>query len=297
MIRTAVVVLAGAVALAACTPKQDPDTTRRLAAIEAQLADQQKLLAELKGAQGNSPELGAILDDLENLTARIVKLEAAPRAAARAMRREPDRAAVYAVPIAGSPTYGSPKAKVTMVMAMDFACPYCRRAFDTVDDLRKMYGNDLRVVYKAMVVHPATATHAAIAACAANHQGKWRELAQLLWTKSFDAHDFADATIDKLAAEAKLDMTRYGKDVAGGCPQEVRDEQAALVKLGVGATPSFFINGRFMAGAMPQRDFETLIDEELAKAKTAIGKGVKPEKYYDQEIVAKGLTALAPATP
>ena len=282
--------------IAACGPKPDPDTTRRLAAIEAQLATQQKELADLKSNQGNSPELGAVLDALENLTTRIVKLETSHVGAApRPMRREPDRASVYAVPVGGSPAYGSPKAKVTMVMAMDFACPYCRRAFDTVDELRKKYGNDLRVVYKAMVVHPQVATHAAIAACAANHQGKWRELADLLWTKSFDVRDFADTTIDNLASEAKLDMTRYRKDVAGTCPQEVKDEQAALVKLGVGATPSFFINGRFMAGAMPAADFEKLIDEELAKANAAIKKGVKPEKYYEQEIVAKGLTELAPA--
>jgi hypothetical protein len=80
----------------ACGPKPDPDVARRLAAIEAQLAAQQKDLAEIKTAQGNSPELGAVLDNLENLTARIVKLESSGRigAAPRPMRHEPDRAAV-----------------------------------------------------------------------------------------------------------------------------------------------------------------------------------------------------------
>jgi protein-disulfide isomerase len=283
-------------ALAACAPKQDPhgdEFARRLGSLEQQLAAQQKELAELKAAQGASPELGAVLDDLENLTTRIVKLESKPSATPPAGRREPDRAAVYSVPITGSATYGSAKAKVTLVMAMDFACPYCRRAYDTVDELRKKYGSDLRVVYKSMIVHPQTATHSALAACAANHQGKWRELADLLWSKSFDTHDFAEATIDSLAGEAKLDLTRYGKDVAGPCPQEIKDEQAGLSKLGVAATPTFYINGRYLAGAMPAKNFEVVIDEELAKATAAIKKGIKPEKYYEQEVVAKGLAELA----
>ena len=36
---------------------------------------------------------------------------------------------------------------------------------------------------------------------------------------------------------------------------------------GVDATPAFFINGRFLSGAQPQASFETLIDEELKKAR------------------------------
>jgi hypothetical protein len=69
---------------------------------------------------------------------------------------------------------------------------------------------------------------------------------------------------------------------------------AQLTKLGVGATPSFFINGRYMSGAMPIESFSTLVDEELVKATDAVKRGVKPERYYDQEIVGKGLKELAP---
>jgi protein-disulfide isomerase len=285
-----------AVSIAACA-RQDPhadETARRITALEQQIAEQQRHIAALETEKTTATEMGAILDNLETLTERIVKLEGKPAAV---KRREPDRTAVYSVALGKSPAIGPAKAKVTMVMAMDFACPYCRRAYDTVDDLRKKYGNDLRVVYKAMIVHPQVATHPALAACAANHQGKWREMADLLWKKSFDTHDFTDSTVDGFATEAKLDVARYQKDITGACVQEIKDEQAQMVKLGVGATPSFFINGRFMAGALPQADFEKLIDEEMAKATAVIGKGVKADKYYDQEIVAKGLPELAPPTP
>jgi protein-disulfide isomerase len=201
------------------------------------------------------------------------------------------------VAIGKSPSYGQANAKVTMVMALDFACPFCRRAYDTVEELRRKYGNDLRVVYKAMIVHPKQSTYPALAACAASHQGKWHELADLLWTKSFDAADFSDATIDKLAGEARLDLARYHRDITGSCAQEIKDEQAQMTRLGVSGTPTFYINGRFLAGALPIEKYQTLIDEELAKASSAIQSGVRPERYYDQEIVAKGLTGLAPPTP
>lgn len=279
-------------ALVACTPKQDThadETARRLAALEQQIAAQQQQIAKLQEGHEETTDMGPLLDAIEELTMRVVKLESKGPSAPARRAREPDKSSVYSVAIAGSPTVGSPKAKVTIVMAMDFACPYCRKAWTTVDDLRAKYGNDLRVVYKAMIVHPTIATHSALAACAANHQGKFRALAELLWVKSFDVRAFDDATIDGLAKEAKLDVARYQTDIAGACQTEVHDEQTALAKLGVNATPTFFINGRYLAGAMPAADFEKLIDEEMAKANAAIKGGVKPDKYYEQEIVGKGV--------
>jgi len=286
--------LVAAMLVAACA-RQDPradDTARRLAAIEQQLAAQQRELEELRTAQSAAPEM--LIERIDALAAQLGKLEQQRRPV---RRPEPDRAATYAVPVGSSPSYGPRDAKVTLVMAMDFACPYCRKAWDTVDELRKRYGKDLRIVYKAMIVHAAVATLAAEAACAANHQGKWRELAELLWTRAFDlrasGNDVYDrAHVDALAAAARLDMARYRADLAGPCPLEVKQEQALLVRLGVYATPSFFINGRYMSGAMPIEDFAKLIDEERAKADAAIARGVPADRYYDDEIVGKGLVEL-----
>lgn len=283
--RSSVAVL---VLAAACAAKPDPrvdQMSKQIAALETKVAEQEHAIEQLR----DSPELHAILERLETISQALAKVGGKGAAPAR---REPDRNAVYSVEIGASPVVGSPKAKVTLVMAGEFACPYCRKAWDTIEELRKQYGNDLRVVYKSFIVHPQVATYPAAAACAANRQGKFRALAELLWTKAFDTREFDKDHIDALAKEAGLDMTRYRADVDGACPSEVQAEQAAMTKVGVGATPSFFINGRYMAGAMPIEDFKQLIDEELAKATKS---GVKPEKYYEQEVVAKGLKELAPA--
>jgi protein-disulfide isomerase len=279
-------------ALSACyRSAHDPALDKRLDAIEQRLAAQDKAITELKTTTG-STELSLLAQQNAELAQKVADLDAkvgkapSPR---RPARVEPDKDLVYSVPLGTSPAFGPTNAKVTMVMAFDFACPYCRRAWDTVDALQAKYGKDLRVVYKHLIVHPSVATTPAFAACAANHQKKFRELSKLLWTKAFDVRDFDQENIDALAKEARLDMSKYKADVAGICKDEIRADQDLMKKLAVNATPSFFINGRYLAGALPQAQFEALIDEELAKANAAINGGVKADRYYEDEIVAKGL--------
>ncbi|HTR54229.1 MAG TPA: thioredoxin domain-containing protein [Kofleriaceae bacterium] len=281
--RTSLILFA---ALAACTHDDPPaDTTHRIEVLEQQLAAQQAELAQLRGRLAAGPQL----ED------RVAALEARPvKPAAKAAREKPDPSAIYAVPIAGDPVYGSPSAKVTLVMCGEFACPYCRQAWTTVDQLRAKYGADLRVAYKSFVVHPKYATYMAQAACAANHQGRWRQLADLLWVQAYDTHEFEHAHIDDLAKQAGLDMTRYRADLTGVCPGEVDHEQAELTTFGVNATPTFFINGRYLSGALPIDKFTALIDDELAKASAS---STPPEQYYDQEVLARGLRAVAAAPP
>lgn len=280
------------VALSGCyRSAHDPALDKRLDAIEQHLAAQDKAIAELKTGTG-STELSLLAQQNAELAQKVADLTEkvgkapAPR---RPTRVEPDKDLVYSVPLGTSPAYGPANAKVTMVMAFDFACPFCRRAWDTVDALQAKYGKDLRVVYKHLIVHPSVATTPAFASCAANHQKKFREMSKLLWTKAFDVRNFDQENIDAIAKEARLNMDKYNGDVAGVCKDEIKADQDLMKKLSVNATPSFFINGRYLAGALPQGQFEALINEELAKANAKIKGGVKADRYYEDEIVAKGL--------
>ncbi len=218
---------------------------------------------------------------------------AASSAAQSTPARSPDPTVTYAVPIGTSPRIGPPSAKVTIVMAVDFSCPYCRKAWGTVEELVQKYGADLRVVFKPFVVHPDQATAAANASCAANRQGRWQVMAELLWAEAYDTNRFDRANIDAIAVKAGLDPEQYQRDITGPCPQEIQTDMALLRRFAVHGTPSFFINGRFIAGSRDIGTFERLIDEELAKARAAIERGVRPEMLYEQEIVAKGVAAVS----
>jgi protein-disulfide isomerase len=229
----------------------------------------------------------------------------------RPSRPEPDRAKTYAVPIDNDHFDGPADAKVTLVKAYDYACPYCEKVRDTMDELRKKYGNDLRVVYKQFVVHPQVATAGALAFCAAAKQGKAREMDALLWDKGFKNHNYdKDAegaagapparcwespagcpVVGSFAQELGLDANKFKSDMKE-CQTVSGKDMRDLQQLGVGATPSFFVNGRFISGAMPIDNFTALIDEELKKANEKIQQGTPQAQYYQQWILEKGLKTL-----
>src|SRR4051812_17222376 len=129
----------------------------------------------------------------------------------RPQRPEPDRAKTYSMPIENDHFDGPADAKVTLVKAYDYACPYCEKVRDTMDQLRKKYGADLRVVYKQFVVHPQVATAGALAFCAAAKQGKALQMDALLWDKGFKNHNYDKDT----AGDAGGQPTRCWESPAG----------------------------------------------------------------------------------
>jgi protein-disulfide isomerase len=256
--------------------------------------------------------LAACQQDTKNLNDKIDKLDKkldailAQRGGAgaaqpqRPARPEPDRSKTYSVAVNGDPFDGPADAKITIVKAYDYACPYCERVRPTMEDLKKKYGSDLRVVYKQLVVHPQTAMTGALAFCAAAKQGKATQLDGLLWEKGFKQRQFdtdqcwTAGTCEKVngfAQEARLDLTKFKEDMKG-CQQQVQNDMRDLQKLGVAATPAFFINGRFISGAVPIDNFVTVIDEELKKANERIQQGTPAAQYYQQWVIDKGLKTL-----
>jgi protein-disulfide isomerase len=241
-------------------------------------------------------------EKLDAILTRLDKLERALQSGAGAARArpqrpsEPDPSKVFAVPVAGAPTKGPATAKVTIVKAFEFACPFCERVVPTLDQLRQDYGDDVRIVYQNYIVHPDAATTPALAACAANKQGKYAEMTNLIWEKGFKANrNLARDNMDKLAAEAGLDMNRYKADIDGDeCKKAVQQDHSTLANFGVRGTPAFFINGRYLSGAQPIQNFKRIVDEELKKANERIQQGTKPEDYYAKFVLEQGLKKFEP---
>jgi protein-disulfide isomerase len=95
----------------------------------------------------------------------------AANAAAPPQRKRPDPAVTYYLPVSASDSVkGAKAAKVTVVEAFEFACPYCAMLHDPMEAVREK-NPDVRFVGKQYVVHPDVATVPALAACAATTQG------------------------------------------------------------------------------------------------------------------------------
>ena len=267
----------------------------------------------MAACQADNRNLERKIDDLSKKVDQVIARGGAGAAMPRPPARpEPDLAKTYAMPIDGDPVDGPADAKITVVKAYDYACPFCDRVRDTMDELRKKYGNDLRIVYKQLVMHPQMATAGALAACAANKQGKFLEMDKLLWDKGFKGRQYDKDATDNgqtqrcwdsaagcpialgFAQELGLNADKLKADMKGegDCWKLVQKDQRDLQVLGVGGTPAFFINGRYLSGAQPIDKFVALIDEEMKKANEKIQAGTPAASYYQQVVLDKGLKQL-----
>jgi predicted DsbA family dithiol-disulfide isomerase len=150
----------------------------------------------------------------------------------------------------------------------------------------KEYDGKVRVVYKNMVVHPQVVTKAHLAGCAAGKQGKFVEFKNEWWEKAFANRKFDDEVINTIAKDIGLDMTKFKADWEGeDCKKLLADDANELAKFHVNSTPTFFINGQHVGGALPKENFKQIIDEKL---KVAQASGVSGAEYYDKEIMGKG---------
>lgn len=250
------------------------------------------------GLTGCTQDNKEVIKKLDDITQRLDRLEKRPVGAGggqqRPSRPMPDPAKTYAVPVDDIPSVGKPDALITIVKAYEYACPFCEKVRPTLEQIHKDYGDNVRVVYAPYVVHPAQATLPAQATCAAYRQGKFKEIDELLWTKVFKERKFEEPIIVGLGKEAGLDESKYASDLKGDCAPWVQKHQAMLSNFGVGATPAFFINGRYLSGAQPLPAFKAIIDEELKKAQDRVAQGTPANSYYKTWVVEKGLKKLDP---
>ncbi|MBS1960024.1 MAG: thioredoxin domain-containing protein [Bdellovibrionales bacterium] len=172
------------------------------------------------------------------------------------------------VDIGQAPIEGGESAKVTIVEFSDFQCPFCGRAAKTVQEVHKKYGNKVRIAFKhfPLPMHKDAGPASEASMCVFD-QGK---------DKFWKFHDIAFANQDKLDSE---NLAKHAK--AAGADEKkfkecfdghkyadfVKKDQAYGEKLGVRSTPTFFINGQLLSGALPIEAFSEVIDDELATAK------------------------------
>ncbi len=168
------------------------------------------------------------------------------------------------------PERGPKDAKVTIVEYSDFQCPFCARVYATLEnDVLKDYGDKVRFVFKNF---PLTSIHpwagdAALASECAFQQGndKFWAMYNGLFSKQSDItrENLKDRAGD-IARDAGLDVARFQECVDGKKAQDAVDADVhEAAALGVNSTPTFFVNGRRLSGALAPADLKQAIDREL----------------------------------
>jgi protein-disulfide isomerase len=207
--------------------------------------------------------------------------------------------------LSGRPVRGNKDAKVTIVNFDDFQCPFCARMHQTLaSDISKIYGDRVKVIYKdfpLVEIHP-WARHAAIDANCLNDQSNaayWNyadyvHASQKELGGPPEKRQLADQTtaLDNAAREQGkklgLDAPKLEACLKKQDDSAVRASMKEGDALGIESTPTLFINGEKIAGAVPLDALRPIIDRALKEA------GVDPAPATKSDAAT---TPTAPAQP
>jgi len=175
------------------------------------------------------------------------------------------------------PVKGESGAKVTFVEFSDFECPFCSKFFtDALGKLTEEYVDTgkIKLEYRhfPLSFHPQAKPLALVSECA-NDQGKFWEMHDKIFTINSEG-GLAGATADtykQWAADLGLNTTEFNSCYDSGKHNELIDADSTLgSEIGVSGTPTFYINGQQMVGALPYQSFKDAIDCTLEGGKFTV---------------------------
>lgn len=164
-------------------------------------------------------------------------------------------------------TRGAEDAPVVVYEFSDFGCPYCSIfAKQSYPELHAEFVETglVRWTYVPFVMgmFPNGAEAARTAECAAEQDNFW-EMHDLLyenpneWKGSSDSEAVFRSYSEKLGLDTNQFATCFAED-RQGARTEINNRAAAALR--VRATPSFFINGRLVEGALPLGQFRRVLE-------------------------------------
>lgn len=182
---------------------------------------------------------------------------------------DPDSDRSSKIRLEGVSAKGPKDAPVTVVEFSDFQCPYCRNAHLQLSESLKEFEGKVRLVFKHFPlerIHP-WAQPASVAAACAGRQGDaafWTVADGFFADQQKISKETLKAKALELAAQANLDKSKFETCFDKAETAElVRRDVADGDSLGVGSTPSFFINGHPIRGYSSFEPFRELIKEML----------------------------------
>jgi protein-disulfide isomerase len=179
----------------------------------------------------------------------------------------------------GRPTRGAKASKVVVVNFDDFQCPFCARMHQELfPEIFKEYGDRVTFIYKdfPMEMHP-WAMHAAVDAncLAAENSDAYWDFADYIHANQHEVSNekTPGARLEALDRLTMLQGQKHNLDVVKlqSCVK-AQDESAvkASVKgadaVGVDATPTLFVNGEKIDGAVPANEVRAALDRALKGA-------------------------------
>jgi protein-disulfide isomerase len=187
------------------------------------------------------------------------------------------------IDVSGRPIRGNKNAKVTVVNYDDFECPFCSRMHQTLfPELLKEYGDRVQFIYKdypLTEIHPWATRAAVNAACLADQNGEaYWDFADYIHGNQGEVNkekqkDAQFSALDKItmieAQKHNLDLVKLQSCIKAQDEKSVRASMREGDELGVSATPTLFVNGEKIDGAVPPDQLRDVLDRALQQAGVA----------------------------
>lgn len=172
---------------------------------------------------------------------------------------------VFNVKVGDAPFVGKADAKVTIVEFSDFQCPFCQKGAGVMEEVKKKYGNKVKIAFKnyPLPFHNNAKTAANAGLCA-NEQGvdKFWKMHDAMFA---DQGNLTNEGLVKMAKKIGLKESDFKTCLeANKFASKVESDIVEGQNVGVKSTPTFFVNGKMISGAVPLEQFSEVIDQELS---------------------------------
>ena len=170
---------------------------------------------------------------------------------------------LFEVETEDDPFFGSEDAGVVIVEFADFGCSYSQSSSFVMRAVMQSYQDQVKFIYRDFPMtdlHPVAQKAAEAGECA-NAQGKFWEYHDKLFQNQ---SDITEERLLVFAAEVNLDTIAFQQCLEEGLyADEVLEDYQDGIDAGVRGTPTFFLNGNRIAGAIPQSVLILLIENVL----------------------------------
>jgi protein-disulfide isomerase len=196
------------------------------------------------------------------------------------LTKDPYAVTMSKIDTTGRPTRGAKASKVVVVNFDDFECPFCSRMHQTLfTQILKDYGDRVTFIYKdypLVEIHP-WATHAAVDAnCLAAQSGDaYWDFADYIHANQHEVSNEKTPgarleALDKLTMlqgqKHTLDVVKLQSCIKAQDETAVKASMKEAEAIGVEATPTLFVGGQKIDGAVPVSEVRAALDRALKDA-------------------------------
>jgi protein-disulfide isomerase len=186
------------------------------------------------------------------------------------INKNPFQANIDKLDVKGAPSLGPANAPITLVIFSDFQCPLCKQEAEVIHkQLPAAFPTQVRVYFRDFPLESLHnwARSAAIAGRCVyklNPAAFWDFHDWMYDNQTYIGLDNLNSKLQEFATSKGLDNMQFSR-----CLESKSTEPELNASIGVGnslqlnATPTIFLNGRKLEGAVPWETLQTLINMEL----------------------------------